>query len=90
MGQLKANFANGPYSFDVFVTTSETIPASLTDWGLRVGNKYSTDSGLATVDVKQPARNVLLMLREMGRSGTCSVANPHKTVMNDLSFTSAK
>ena len=90
MGQLKANFANGPYSFDVFVTTSETIPASLADWGLRVGNKYSTDSGLATVDVKQPARNVLLMLREMGRSGTCSVANPHKTVMNDLSFTSAK
>lgn len=90
IGQLKANFANGPYNFDVFVTTSETIPATIGDWGLRVDGKYSTESGLATVDIKQPARNVLLMLREMGKTGTCSESNPHRTLINDLSFTSAK
>jgi serine/threonine-protein kinase len=90
LGQLKANFANGPYNFDVFVTTSETIPATIGEWGLRVDGKYSTESGMATIDIKQPARNVLLMLREMGRTGTCSGSNPHRTVMNDLSFTSAK
>ena len=90
LGQLKANFANAPYNFDVFVTTSETIPDTIGGWGLRVDSKYSTESGLATIDIKQPARNVLLMLREMGKPGTCSDSNPHRTVMNDLSFTSAK
>ena len=90
IGQLQANFANGPYNFDVFVTTSEKIPSTIGDWGLRVGDAYSSNPGLAKVDIKQPARNVLLLLRQVGRSGSCSVKNPFKGVINDLSFTSAK
>jgi hypothetical protein len=90
IGQLQANFANGPYNFDVFVTTSEKIPSTIGDWGLRVGDAYSSNPGLAKVDIKQPARNVLLLLRQVGRSGSCSEKNPFKGVMNDLSFTSAK
>jgi serine/threonine-protein kinase len=90
LGQLKANFANGPYNADVFVTTSETIPATIGDWGLRVGDVYSNNPGMATVDIKQPARNVLLLLREVGRGTNCSDSNRFKGMINDLSFTSAK
>ena len=90
IGQLKANFANGPYNADVFVTTSETIPATIGDWGLRVGDVYSNSPGMATVDIKQPARNVLLLLREAGPGTNCSASNRYKGMINDLSFTSAK
>ena len=90
VGQLKANFANGPYNAEVYVTTSEQIPASINDWGLRVADVFSNDAGVATLDVKQPARNVLFLLREVGRSSTCSDSNPFKGAISDLSFTSAK
>jgi hypothetical protein len=90
LGQLNANFANGPYSADVFVSTAEQIPASLDDWGLRVANSYSTKPGLATFDVTAPARHVLLYLREAGRSSACSSNNPFQSQISDLSFTSAK
>jgi serine/threonine protein kinase len=90
LGDLTANFANGPYSADVFVSTAETIPASVDEWGLRVATAYSKDPGMATFEVNSPARHVLLLLREMGRSNSCSNANPYKGRIADLSFTSAK
>lgn len=90
IGQLKANFANGPYNADVFVSTSKQIPTTIGDWGLRIGDVYSNSPGMATVDITQPARNVLLLLREVGRGTNCSYTNRYKGMINDLSFTSAK
>lgn len=90
LGDLTANFANGPYSADVFVSTAETIPATVDEWGLRVATAYSKDPGIATFEVNAPARHVLLLLREVGRSNSCSNANPYKGRVADLSFTSAK
>jgi hypothetical protein len=90
LGQLKANFANGPHSADVFVSTADQIPTSLDDWGLRVADSYSTKPGMATFDVKAPARYVLLYLREAGRSTGCSSKNPFQSQISDLSFTSSK
>jgi hypothetical protein len=90
LGDLVANFANGPYSADLFVSTAETAPASIDEWGLRVGTTYSKNAGAATFEVNAPARHVLLLLREVGRSNSCSNANPYKGRISDLSFTSAK
>jgi serine/threonine-protein kinase len=90
IGTLKANFANGPWNAEIYVSTAEAIPATLPEWGLRVGTSFSEKPGLATFDVKTPARNVLVYLREMGRSPNCSNKNPYQSMMSDLSFTSAK
>ncbi len=90
LGTVNANFANGPWNAEVYVSTAETIPATLNEWGLRVGTMNSQNPGLANFDVKTPARNVLLYLREMGRSPDCSNKNPYQTMMSGLSFTSAK
>lgn len=90
IGDLAANFANGPYSADVFVSTADAVPASIDDWGLRVATAFSPDPGIATFEVNAPARHVLLLLREIGRSGSCSNANPFKGRIAELSFTSAK
>ena len=90
LGTVTTNFVNGPWNAEVYVSTAETIPATLPEWGLRVGTANSSKPGIATFDVKTPARNVLIYLREMGRSPQCSNKNPYQSMMSDLSFTSAK
>ncbi len=90
LGTVNANFVNGPWNAEVYVSTAETVPATLNEWGLRVGTLNSQQPGLANFDVKTPARHVLLYLREMGRSPGCSNKNPYQTMMSGLSFTSAK
>ena len=90
IGTLNTTFKTAPYSAEVYVTQSETMPASIEDWGLRVGNSFGANPGAATFTVDQPARQVLLLLREAGRSTTCSNNNPFKGALSDLSFTSAK
>ena len=90
LGTLATTFGTAPWSAEVFATTSETVPTSLDGWGLRVANASSQTTGAASFEVGAPARNVLLVLREAGRSSTCSNNNPFKGSLSELSFTSAK
>jgi serine/threonine protein kinase len=90
IGQLKASFLTSPWNAEVYTSTSETAPAGIDDWGLRVADGYGTADGAATFDVKSPARNILFLFREIGPSTTCSNANPYKGVLSELTFTSAK
>lgn len=90
IGTLNTTFKTAPYNAEVYVTQSETMPTAIEGWGLRVGNSFGATPGVASFTVDQPARQVLLLLREAGRSSTCSNNNPFKGVLSDLSFTSAK
>ncbi len=90
IGTLTANFVNGPWSAEVFVSTADTAPTGLNDWGLRVADASSETPGIGKFTVEQPARNVLLVLRRIGTSSTCSNTNPYKGVLSDINFTSAK
>ena len=89
LGALTTTFQTAPWNAEVYVSTADTIPATIEDWGLRVADGYGTEPGVGKFDVTQPARQVLLLLREVGRSTTCSNNNPFKGVLSDLSFTSA-
>jgi hypothetical protein len=90
IGTLKAAFGTAPWNAEVFVSTAETIPASLDEWGLRVADANSQTAGTGTFQVTSAARHVLLLLREAGKSPTCSNNNPFKGSVSDLSFTSTK
>jgi hypothetical protein len=90
IGSLAATFGTGPWNAEVFVSTSETIPKTLDGWGPRVANSNGSAPGAATFSVAAPARNVLLYMREAGRSTSCSNNNPFKGMLSDLSFTSGK
>jgi len=90
LGTVAANFANGPWNAEIYVSTAEVMPATLPEWGLRVQTANSSKPGIASFDVKSPARHVLIYLREMGRSPDCSNKNPFQSRISDLSFTSAK
>lgn len=89
LGTLTANFVNGPWSADVFVSEAATPPATLDGWGLRVADNFGKEPGAANFDVRTPGKWVLLFLREAGRHGTCSNNNPFKAEISSLSFTSA-
>jgi len=88
VGTLATTFMNAPWNADVYSSTADAIPTTLDGWGLRVANSYGTEPGATKFDIKTPGRNVLLLLREVGRSTSCSNTNPYKGVLSDLSFTS--
>jgi serine/threonine protein kinase len=90
LGTLTTTFKTAPWNAEVYVSQSEAVPATLNDWGLRVADGFSANAGVGTFKIDQPAHNVLLVLREVGRSSTCSNNNPFKGVLSDLSFTSAQ
>ncbi len=90
IGSLAATFGTAPWNAEVFVSTSETIPTTLDGWGLRVSDSFGAEPGAATFPVATPGRNVLLLMREAGRSTSCSNSNPYKGMLSDLSFTSGK
>ena len=90
IGSLAATFGTAPWNADVFVSSSATIPTTLDGWGVRVSNASGTEPGAATFPVATPGRNVLLYMREAGRSTSCSNSNPFKGMMSDLSFSSGK
>lgn len=90
LGTLTSTFQTAPWNAEVYVSDSDVVPTTLDGWGLRVADAYGTNPGVGTFEVKQPARNVLLYLREVGRSSMCSNNNPFKGVLSDLTFASAK
>lgn len=90
LGTLSTTFKTAPWSADVYVSQSDTVPTSMDGWGLRVADGFNQSAGVATFKIDQPAHQVLLMLREVGRSTTCSNNNPFKGVLSDLSFTSTQ
>jgi hypothetical protein len=90
LGTLAANFATAPWNAEVYASTGDALPTSLDGWGLPVAQSDSQQTGIGTFEVKSPARNVLLYLREAGRSTSCSNSNPFKGALSSLDFTSAK
>jgi eukaryotic-like serine/threonine-protein kinase len=90
IGTLAATFRTAPWNAEVFVSPNETIPATIEGWGLRVADSYGATAGPATFSVATPGRNVLLLMREAGRSTSCSNNNPYKGILSDLSFASGK
>lgn len=89
IGTITAGFGNGPWNAEVYVSDAPELPARIEDWGLRVADAYGENAGTGTFAVKTPGRRMLLLLREIGRSNTCSNTNPYKGVINDLGFSSA-
>lgn len=90
IGKLSTNFLTAPWSAEVYASTADATPATFSDWGMRVGDLYGDAAGPAAFDVTAPAHKVLLLLREVGRSTTCSNRNPYKGILSELSFTSTK
>jgi eukaryotic-like serine/threonine-protein kinase len=76
----------GPYQVDFFASDADTIPASFDAWGAPLGSTaFADDPGTVVSPVPPaPARHVLILLKELGRDGTCSDANPYRGRLGEI------
>ena len=87
-GTLMVNPQTKPWGIEVYAA-SDTIPATLDQWGPRVAKNYGTEVGATTFVLADPARYLLVWFREVGVSSACSTTNPFQGVLAGATFTTS-
>jgi hypothetical protein len=77
-----------PWGIEVYAA-SDTIPATLDQWGPRVAKNYGTEVGATTFVLAEPAKYLLVWFREAGVSSACSTKNPFQGVLAGAAFTTS-
>ena len=85
IGTLTLNVTSKPWIIEVY-TASNVIPTTFEAWGDHVEREFGTATGPATFNVTSPAKYILVMFREGGRSGNCSNKNPYQASLASLKF----
>lgn len=86
-GTLMVNPQTKPWGVELYGAL-DVVPASLDQWGQRIGKNYGTETGPTTFAVTQPAKYLLVWFREAGVSSACSAKNPFQGVLAGAGFTS--
>ena len=86
-GTLMVNPQTKPWGIELYGAL-DVVPASLDQWGQRIGKNYGTETGPTTFAVAQPAKYLLVWFREAGVSSACSAKNPFQGVLAGAGFTS--
>jgi serine/threonine-protein kinase len=83
---ITVDVQTGPYQVDFFASDAEVIPTSLDAWGAPLGSTaFANDPETVVSPVPTaPARHVLILLKELGRDGTCSDANPYRGRLGEI------
>ena len=84
-GTLNVYMGNAPWKIDVY-TALESAPPQLAGWGPRITTGNNTKRRGANFIIPQPAKYVLLALREIGKSGMCSGSNPYQGLLSGVTF----
>jgi eukaryotic-like serine/threonine-protein kinase len=85
---VEVDLLTAPYQVAFFATDSETIPATIAEWGPELGpTQFANDTGTVTSPVPPgAARHVLIMLKELGVDGTCTDANPFRGRLGEIAL----
>ncbi|HUV19065.1 MAG TPA: protein kinase [Ilumatobacteraceae bacterium] len=83
---ITVDVQTGPYQVDFFASDAEAIPTSLDAWGAPLASTtFANDPETLTSPVPAaPARHILILLKELGRDGTCSDANPYRGRLGEI------
>jgi serine/threonine-protein kinase len=85
---ISVDVQTGPYQVDFFASDAEAIPTSLDAWGAPLGSTaFANDPETVVSPVPPvPARHILILLKELGRDGTCSDANPYRGRLGEIAI----
>ena len=85
---LVVDVQTGPYQVDFFATDADTIPASFAEWGPALGaTAFANEAETVTSPTPNaPARHVLILLKELGRDGTCTDQNPYRGRLGEIAI----
>jgi serine/threonine protein kinase len=83
---ITVDVQTGPYQVDFFASDAEAIPTSLDAWGSPLASTaFADDPETVTSPVPAaPARHILILLKELGRDGSCSDANPYRGRLGEI------
>ncbi len=83
---ITVDVQTAPYQVDFFASDAEVIPASLDAWGAPLASTaFANDPETVVSPVPAaPARHILILLKELGRDGTCSDANPFRGRLGEV------
>jgi serine/threonine-protein kinase len=83
---ITVDVQTGPYQVDFFASDADAIPTSLDAWGAPLASTaFANDPETVTSPVPAaPARHILILLKELGRDGTCSDANPYRGRLGEI------
>jgi hypothetical protein len=70
----------------VYASESEQIPAAIADWGAALASDNALTAGTVTATLTSPARHILVLLRQGGRSGCPNSERPFKGSISEIGF----
>jgi serine/threonine protein kinase len=85
-GTFTVDIASAPWIVEVYASTAETAPSSIGDWGESVASANATKAKTLEVPLLTPARHVLVLMRQLGASESCSGDNPYRGTITELRF----
>lgn len=86
-GSLDIDIASAPWIVEVYASIDDTAPADIAAWGESIASANSLTAKSLTVPLLTPARHVLVLMRQLGQSDSCSSDNPYRGTLTELRFT---
>lgn len=86
-GSLDIDIASAPWIVEVYASTDDTAPATIAAWGESIASANALAAKTLTVPLLMPARHVLVLMRQLGPSDSCSSDNPFRGTITELRFT---
>jgi len=85
-GTVRVDLASAPWLAEVYASDAEQVPAAIADWGTALASDNALTAGTVEVTLTAPARHVLVLLRQGGRSGCPNAERPHRGSISEIGF----
>ncbi len=87
-GSFEIQLSSEPWMVEVYTSNTEAVPVSIADWGSTVASDNGLLADTISVPLTSPARHVLVLLRQLGKSDSCSSDNPYRGSIGEVRFVS--
>lgn len=88
-GTISFDVGSAPYIVDVMATAAEQVPARIDAWGAQLDRLTGSAPDHFDVTISDPARHILIVVREAGSATTCGASHPYQAVLGEIAFTPA-
>jgi len=88
-GTIGVTVGSGPWIIEVYVSDSDEVPGTYAAWGPPIFSDNAIDPTTLQVPVITPVRQVLVSIKQLGRSDRCSSDRPFRGTIDEVRFAPA-
>jgi serine/threonine-protein kinase len=85
-GTVEVTVGSGPWIVEVYATAADSVPATYAGWGAPIVTKNAIDPASFEVPIATPVRQLLVSIKQLGRSDDCSSDNPYSGAIDEVRF----